>query len=151
MHAFDGLGKALRWLRDKQDKKQYEVADTAGVTKAMLSAYETGKQRPSIDTLEKILDALRVDLGDLYYALQTVNERPVRWRPIDRPDGRSEAALPLTGAGGEVDVYRTLGLSRTLHRSEEEAYRLMLEGFHRLLRYYHDRAADPAGRPLQEP
>ena len=75
MSAFDGLGKALRWIRDKQAKKQYQVAEAAGVTKAMLSAYETGKQKPSIETLEKILGALQVDLADLFNALQVVNER----------------------------------------------------------------------------
>src|ERR1700758_376199 len=42
-----GLGQALRWLREKQARKQYRVADTAGITKGMLSAYETGRQRPS--------------------------------------------------------------------------------------------------------
>ena len=52
------------------------MADAAGITKAMLSAYETGKQKPSLDTLEKILAALDGDLNDLHNALQIVNERP---------------------------------------------------------------------------
>src|SRR5579872_5495030 len=58
MSIFNGLGRALRWLRDRQGKRQYQVADAAGITKAMLSAYETGKQKPSLDTLEKILVSL---------------------------------------------------------------------------------------------
>ena len=37
----NGLGQALRWLRDRQGKKQYQVAEAAGITKGMLSAYET--------------------------------------------------------------------------------------------------------------
>src|SRR5215510_16041632 len=73
---FLGLGRALRWLRDRQGKRQYQVADAAGITKAMLSAYETGKQKPSLDTLEKILAALECDLNDLHNSLQIVNERP---------------------------------------------------------------------------
>src|SRR6185436_17319730 len=76
MPIFQGLGRALRWLRDRQAKRQYQVADAAGITKAMLSAYETGKQKPSLDTLEKILAALDGDLNDLHNALQIVNERP---------------------------------------------------------------------------
>src|SRR5215467_6086828 len=76
MSIFNGLGRALRWLRDRQGKRQYQVADSAGITKAMLSAYETGKQKPSLDTLEKILLALDSDLSDLHNALQIVNERP---------------------------------------------------------------------------
>ena len=56
--TLSGLGQALRWLRDRQGKKQYQVAEAAGITKGMLSAYETGRQRPSLETLEKILDTL---------------------------------------------------------------------------------------------
>ena len=58
MSILEGLGRSLRWLRDRQSKRQYQVAEGAGITKAMLSAYETGKQKPSLDTLEKILVAL---------------------------------------------------------------------------------------------
>ena len=137
--AFEGLGKALRWIRDKQARKQYQVAESAGVTKAMLSAYETGKQRPSIDTLERILGALSVDLADLFQALQIVNERPRH--------GRNGLGLfdqqPTFGSRypGAIDVYHTLGLERALHPSEEAALAEMLSGFYRLLRYMHERAA----------
>jgi len=88
-----GLGQALRWLRERQARKQYRVAADAGITKGMLSAYETGRQRPSLDTLDKLLEALRSDLNDLHNALQIVNGRPDQmkgWRafkdtlPADR-------------------------------------------------------------------
>lgn len=136
MSSFDGLGKALRWIRDKQGKKQYELADEAGVTKAMLSAYETGKQRPSIETLEKILGALRVDLADLFNALQIVNERT----PLVRFDQRSGTVIAETDSGpngGVIDIYRTLGLQETLPPLKEEALTQMLTGFHKLLRHFH--------------
>jgi transcriptional regulator with XRE-family HTH domain len=137
MSAFEGLGKALRWIRDKQAKKQYQVADIAGVTKAMLSAYETGKQKPSLDTLEKILDALQVDLASLFDALEVVNERPAQGRWTER---RSVAGR---GSGGlaEVDVYQILGIERPLPPLEEEAMTEMLLGFHKLLRHYHQTLA----------
>ena len=77
---FDRLGRAVRWLRERQGKKQYLVADTAGVTKGMLSAYETGRQKPSLETLEKLLTALDCDLHDLHNAIQIVNERRHRLR-----------------------------------------------------------------------
>jgi transcriptional regulator with XRE-family HTH domain len=76
----NGLGQALRWLRDRQGKKQYQVADTAGITKGMLSAYETGRQRPSLETLEKILDTLGCDLNDLHNAIQIINGRPEKMK-----------------------------------------------------------------------
>src|SRR5262249_8964891 len=91
MSIFHGLGRALRWLRDRQGKRQYQVADAAGITKAMLSAYETGKQKPSLDTLEKILSALECDLNDLHNSLQIVNERP---EAIRRSGGQRESVWP---------------------------------------------------------
>jgi len=96
MPIFDGLGRSLRWLRERQVKRQYQVAAGAGITKAMLSAYETGKQKPSLDTLEKILDALVCDLNDLHNALQIVNGRPERMR---NAGGGSWLAADKTGEG----------------------------------------------------
>ncbi|MGD2116417.1 MAG: helix-turn-helix transcriptional regulator [Acidobacteriota bacterium] len=127
MPVFEGLGKALRWLREKQTKRQYQVAEDAGITKAMLSAYETGKQRPSLETIEKVLGALDVDLVTLQDALDHVNERP-------RPPAPNP--VPATPEAGRVDVHGVLGV-RSLPREEEEALRQMLEGFHRFLRYLH--------------
>lgn len=129
------------------------MADTAGITKAMLSAYETGKQKPSLDTLEKILEALDCDLNDLHNALQIVNERP---EAIRRPYGmdpwqgyRSEAGSETGTVAPGVDVYRVLGLNRQLPSMEEQALGEMLEGFHKLVRYLHDRVSQ--ARPPAEP
>jgi transcriptional regulator with XRE-family HTH domain len=88
-----GLGQALRWLRERQARKQYQVAGDAGITKGMLSAYETGRQRPSLETLDKLLETLGCDLNDLHNALQIVNGRPEQmkgWRLRGGP-GPAEA------------------------------------------------------------
>ncbi|MEM9290429.1 MAG: helix-turn-helix transcriptional regulator [Acidobacteriota bacterium] len=129
--AFFGLGKALRWLRDKRKKKQYEVADAAGITKAMLSAYETGKQRPTIDTLEKILAAMEVDLGDLFDTLQVVNERPreMRYRDEVLPNPPATSALE----DPTIDVRYILGDDQ-VEPEEEEAVAEMVQGYFRWLR-----------------
>ena len=87
--VMNGLGQALRWLRDRQNKKQYQVAESAGITKGMLSAYETGRQRPSLETLEKILSTLGCDLNDLHNAIQIINGRPERIKR--RGEGVGEA------------------------------------------------------------
>ncbi len=103
-----GLGQALRWLREKQTRKQYRVADDAGITKGMLSAYETGRQRPSLETLEKLLETLGCDLNDLHNALQLVNGRPERikswrgwqttgWQPANGALAPGLAPAPLSG------------------------------------------------------
>src|SRR5262249_31816307 len=151
MPIFQGLGRALRWLRDRQAKRQYQVADAAGITKAMLSAYETGKQKPSLDTLEKILTALECDLNDLHNALQIVNERPEAIRRASSRDsawpGQRRDLQDATRAGGESgpppNVYNILGIERPLPALEEQALSEMLHGFHKLVRYLHDSIAQP--------
>ena len=157
MPTFQGLGRALRWLRDRQGKRQYQVADAAGITKAMLSAYETGKQKPSLDTLEKILDALDCNLNDLHNSLQIVNERP---EAIRRPGGRDSGWTGgrrddmFGGERGGSDVYHVLGINRPIPPIEEQALSEMLQGFHKLVRYFHDtvsQALPPEPEPEEEP
>ena len=140
----NGLGQALRWLRDRRGRKQYEVAETAGITKGMLSAYETGRQRPSLETLEKILDTLGVDLNDLHNAIQIINGRPEGMRRRGEgaggdAEGAPAAAAPL--ASERLDVQRILGRRQALPPEEERALSEMLDGFHRFLRYLHDTLA----------
>lgn len=152
MSIFNGLGRALRWLRDRRGKRQYQIADGAGITKAMLSAYETGKQKPSLDTLEKILAALGCDLNDLHNALQIVNERPeairrslakdVAWSSFPRD---TRGALQAGESSLEVDLYRILGINQPLPPQEEQALSEMLGGFHKLLRYFHGTVSQPNG------
>src|ERR1700686_7855 len=149
MPIFDGLGRSLRWLRERQVKRQYQVAAGAGITKAMLSAYETGKQKPSLDTLEKILDALACDLNDLHNALQIVNGRPERMRNAGaggdywRAAGKTGDSAP-SGPG----LYEILGAEEPLPQQEEQAMSERLGGFQKLLRYMHGRIPNaPATAP----
>jgi transcriptional regulator with XRE-family HTH domain len=164
MPIFDGLGRSLRWLRERQVKRQYQVAAGAGITKAMLSAYETGKQKPSLDTLEKILDALLCDLNDLHNALQIVNGRPERMRSTGAGgDPWRGAGKAGEGAPGSPGLYEILGAEEPLPQQEEQAMSEMLGGFHKLLRYMHGRiptapasspaaaSAPPAAGPLAAP
>ncbi len=137
----NGLGQALRWLRDRQTKKQYQVADSAGITKGMLSAYETGRQRPSLETLEKILDTLGCDLNDLHNAIQIINGRPEKMKRRGEGMDEEEPAVVRTEAGGRSEVQRVLGRPGSLAFEEERAFSEMLDGFHRLLRYFHERMA----------
>lgn len=121
MPTFEGLGRALRWLREGRGKRQYQVAEAAGITKPMLSAYETGRQKPSLDTLEKILEAMGADLAELHTVLDIVNgRRPAapqrdRWREPGRSVAGAagvDAALAEMARGFEE-------LLRLLHRAVE--------------------------------
>lgn len=62
---FANLGRALRWIRSERRLRQRDVAQRAGITRPMLSAYETAKQRPSLETLGRVLQALNTDLVEL--------------------------------------------------------------------------------------
>lgn len=142
--VLNGLGQALRWLRERHSKKQYHVADDAGITKGMLSAYETGRQRPSLDTLEKVLNTLGCDLHDLHNALQIVNGRPQIMR--QRIVGVADVPEP-----GRADVRKVLGLSAPLPAEEERAISQILDGFHRLIRHLHETGRKRAGGLYQPP
>jgi transcriptional regulator with XRE-family HTH domain len=149
----NGLGPALRWLRDRRGMKQYQVAGAAGITKGMLSAYETGRQRPSLETLDKILNTLECDLNHLHNALQIVNGRPESLiQPVARPavwqTPTAANAEPGVGRGATM-IYQALGLEDRLPVEEERALSDMLEGFHRLLRYMHDSLQGPRSRDEQ--
>lgn len=147
----DGLGQALRWLRDRQGKKQYQVADAAGITKGMLSAYETGRQRPSLETLEKILDTLQCDLNDLHNAIQIIHGRPEKMRRREDVAVGGELSGQLSAEAGEgrVEVQRIVGRGAPLPAEEERAYSEMLEGFHLFLRYLHGTLAQALGQRNQ--
>ena len=129
--ALNGLGQALRWLRGRLGKKQYQVAQAAGITKGMLSAYETGRQRPSLETLEKLLSTLECYLNDLHNAIQIVNGRPV----TARPNRLTVESRP--GENGFPDLYSVLGQTEPLPPELERAFGQLLDGFHKLIRYMH--------------
>lgn len=157
MGVFKDLGKALRWVRTRQDRKQYEIAEAAGITKAMLSAYETGKQNPSIETLEKILDALGADLHDLAEALRVnrsddgeTREKSQAWSTYQR-----QRTQPYRTAEPRDNIYRVLDIDRPLPAQQEAALSQMLAGYHNLLRQFYGqleegRAAAERGAPPED-
>jgi transcriptional regulator with XRE-family HTH domain len=148
--VLNGLGQALRWLRDRLGKKQYQVAEAAGITKGMLSAYETGRQRPSLETLEKLLGTLGCDLHDLHNAIQIVNGRPAAMRPGSR-FGDTDASAGRQH--GFPDLYSVLGQRDPLPPDLERAFGQLLDGFHKLIRYMHrafDRGSEGDESPAGE-
>jgi transcriptional regulator with XRE-family HTH domain len=66
--ARDGVGERLRLLRTSKGWSQDYVAKRAGVTPLTVSRIEIGKRRrPHFTTLNKIADALGVEVSDLAY------------------------------------------------------------------------------------
>ncbi|MCB1056650.1 MAG: helix-turn-helix transcriptional regulator [Acidobacteria bacterium] len=131
---FKHIGTALRWLRTQRLQKQREVARSAGITPAMLSAYETGKHRPSLDTTERVLEALGCDVVDLTNALQMVIESERRRQPEARQPRTSPR--PSSQLQGRFhDLVRQTLESAEVTPEEEAVLVSMLPGLLRLVRH----------------
>ena len=158
MRIFDHLDRALRHLREGRRTRQYQIAEAAGITKAMLSAYETGKQKPSLETLDKLLEALGCDLIDLHQALAIFQNGPPGDPPrshLRSPARRRPAPPPGRGTGApedvgsSADVYAALGIDQPLERDEEEALGEVLTSFHKLIRHIHGRLHEGGPDPIR--
>ncbi len=160
MPIFHGLDRALRWLRLQHRRKQCEVARTAGITQAMLCSYEQGKRQPSLRTLDKILDALGVDLPDLFQVLEAVRQQPEASEEIEleassslgkgvppRPATKAAPSAPPSSGRkasqeeATLDLYSWLDLAHRLPTEQEQALSQMLQGFLTWLRLLHTTAA----------
>ena len=72
---FVHLGRTLSLLRELRGKSQASVAREAGIGKSQLSKYENGKELPKLDSLEKVLTALKVGYFEFFYTLHLVDRR----------------------------------------------------------------------------
>jgi transcriptional regulator with XRE-family HTH domain len=75
MGMFMNLGRTLSLLRELRGKSQARVAREAGIGKSQLSKYENGKELPKLDSLEKVLNALKVGYFEFFYTLYLVDRR----------------------------------------------------------------------------
>lgn len=103
--------------------KQYQVAAAASITRPMLSAYETGRQKPTLKTLNRILEALDCELKDLFEALQLVAGR--RGEPPAPEVPRAVELLDVEAEDSPEELRRLLGIldgSRGANTREEAAF-----------------------------
>ena len=151
MPALQGLDQALRWLRLQSHRKQREVAQAAGLTQAMLCSYERGKRRPSLGSLERILDALGADLGRLAEVLAIVGGEPPggarRAAPPPAPAGKPPGGAPSSGAPEEsrIDVHTLLGIEGRLGPQKAVALQRIADAFCDWLRILVAATPDPPG------
>lgn len=61
---YRAIGSNIRMIRNAIGISQTELANRAGSEKSAISRYENGTQRPSLETLMRIADALDVDVVD---------------------------------------------------------------------------------------
>jgi len=60
------LGATIRRLRKERDLNQVDLAERIGTDSGNVSRYETDKQKPSVDMLGKIADALGTSVSEIY-------------------------------------------------------------------------------------
>ena len=60
------MGEKIKYYRQKQNMTQKELGEACGIDAANIRKYESGRQNPKIETLEKIAIALDVGVGELY-------------------------------------------------------------------------------------
>ncbi len=145
MQMFDGLGRALRWLRENRRLRQFEVAKLAGITRPMLSAYETSKQRPTLETLDRILNALNCDLGELFEALSLMSPQPTGAFRRMPPTPESGVASPTLPTSSELRfLQRALEGREAADSEEEQAFAELLRVVYRWLLSVRREALRPA-------
>ena len=77
--------EALRLIRQGTGLRQTDVAARSGLTKAMLSSYETGKTLPTLASLTAVLVAIGKDLSDFQEVLDMVRKVSPK-RTLDEKD-----------------------------------------------------------------
>lgn len=110
MSAFDGLPKALRSLCVRDGRPLQDIAHASKISPAMLSSYLTGRETPTLKTLEKLLDGLKLRLEDLARALDEIQGRE---RPRPAPATGEDLVLGFPREEIEkvfVDQLRRLGI-----------------------------------------
>lgn len=60
------MGNVIRKLRIKQGLSQEVLSGLSGVARSHLAMIESGKKKPSVDTLWKIAGGLGLKLSDLF-------------------------------------------------------------------------------------
>lgn len=97
------LSRLVRDRRDELGLTQQQVAEHAGVTRQLIARVENGAGDPSVRTLLRILDALRVDLH-MGAAGETVPSSPRAAAPLQL--AVPVPALDVSGLAARIDGWK---------------------------------------------
>lgn len=156
------IGSCIRNFRQAREMTQEELGKKLGITKAMVSAYETGKRNPKISTLNRIAEALQVSLDELisdnsmkYIRREAQPDNPnmVKFVFWDDPDVPEPLPDEDWYASGDEDFVPNVDLStisahkysQVIDVSLEEQYNLLnSEGQRKVCEYIRDLLSIPA-------
>lgn len=103
------LGDKLKALRQAQGLSQRALAQLAGLTHGNLSHIEQGKISPSVATLEKLLDALKIPLASFFAMDEPVGVVPAASWSATSAEGVQWVAMDIAQAqAGTFLVVHTL-------------------------------------------
>ena len=97
------VGRRLRDARRRRGLSQSEVSQSAGITQASLSNYETGKRELPLSTILNLAAALDVSLGDLMETPEIIVLRDSRIADAVRALMDSPELLESVINGEEID------------------------------------------------
>lgn len=132
------VGERIRKARKAKGLTQEELAKSLGVSFAMIGQYERGERNPKLDTLQRIADALDVNVGLLLYGENstTIDSDGVRYSgkyiPQSEIDEDEEgiykgAIKPVLREVGNAFDEVTGNIVEVLQDMTEENKRLFLE------------------------
>lgn len=89
------FGTTLRRLREAAGLTQQQLADQAGISKRTLEGWEQGRNRPRLDVLPALAEALGVAVGALLADLKGPGAKRPRGRPTrPKPGAKGQAPQP---------------------------------------------------------
>lgn len=65
-NPYQMVGKRVRFFREQDELTQAELAEKAGLSDNFIGLIERGVKHPTLETLNKIADALEVQLPELF-------------------------------------------------------------------------------------
>lgn len=60
------IGERIKELRDAKKLSQQDLANAADMERTFITHIETGKRNISVDTLQKVLEALSISFKDFF-------------------------------------------------------------------------------------
>ena len=84
------LGERLRILRESVKLSQVKMADLLGVKQSSINRYEQGQSAPSLETLAKISQILRVSLDDLVFGEAEISNNMIKILALTLEDKNPE-------------------------------------------------------------
>ena len=72
MTSKEQLGMRIRFLRVSRKWSQEDLSLEANINKNYICDLENGKRNPSLEILERLADAFRISLEELFKGIETI-------------------------------------------------------------------------------